>query len=73
VPDEPNILNPEWAAISTMHFPDIAEHLDTGALLAITGPAAGKAFPADADVPFSDAVMRALEAEADAEAAAGGP
>jgi uncharacterized cupin superfamily protein len=58
--------------VSTMHFPDIAEHLDTGALLAITGPAAGRAFPADADVPFADAVMRALQAEAEAEAAAPG-
>jgi uncharacterized cupin superfamily protein len=56
--------------VSTMRFPDIAEHLDTGALLAITGPAAGRAFPADADVPFSDAVVRALQAEAEAEAAA---
>src|SRR6187200_2002069 len=31
--------------VSTMHFPDVAEHLDTGTLLAITGQAAGRAFP----------------------------
>jgi uncharacterized cupin superfamily protein len=54
--------------VSTMRFPDLAEHVDTGALLAITGPAAGRAFPADADVPFADAVLNAMEAEAAAEA-----
>jgi uncharacterized cupin superfamily protein len=48
--------------ISTMHFPDVAEHVDTGALLAITGQAAGRAFPAGSDVPFSDAVLAALQA-----------
>jgi uncharacterized cupin superfamily protein len=48
--------------ISTMHFPDVAEHVDTGALLAITGQAAGRAFPAGSDVPFSDAVLSALQA-----------
>src|SRR5918912_259870 len=31
--------------VSTMHFPDVAEHVDTGTLLAITGQAAGRAFP----------------------------
>ncbi|HEX2105022.1 MAG TPA: cupin domain-containing protein [Solirubrobacteraceae bacterium] len=48
--------------ISTMHFPDVAEHVDTGALLAITGQAAGLAFPAGSDVPFSEAVLEAMEA-----------
>ena len=48
--------------VSTMHFPDVAEHLDTGALLAITGQAAGKVFPAGSDVPFPDAVLNAIEA-----------
>jgi len=48
--------------VSTMHFPDVAEHLDTGALLAITGQAAGKVFPAGSDVPFPDAVLSAIEA-----------
>ena len=54
--------------VSTMRFPDVAEHLDTGTLLAITGPAAGRAFPPDADVPFADAVLRAMQAEAEVEA-----
>jgi uncharacterized cupin superfamily protein len=57
--------------VSTMRFPDIAEHLDTGATLAITGPAAGRAYEADSDVPFADAVVRALHAEREAEAAGG--
>jgi uncharacterized cupin superfamily protein len=48
--------------ISTMNFPDMAEHVDTGALLAITGQAAGLAFPAGSDVPFSEAVLSAMEA-----------
>jgi uncharacterized cupin superfamily protein len=52
--------------VSTMHFPDVAEHLDTGALLAITGQAAGLAFPAGSDVPFSDAVLQAFEANGSA-------
>jgi uncharacterized cupin superfamily protein len=48
--------------ISTMHVPDVAEHVDTGTLLAITGEAAGRAFPAGSDVPFLDAVRRAMRA-----------
>jgi uncharacterized cupin superfamily protein len=48
--------------VSTMRFPDVAEHVDTGALLAITGQAAGLAFPAGSDVPFSEAVLSAMEA-----------
>ena len=50
--------------VSTMQFPDVAEHVDTGALLAITGQAAGKVFPAGSDVPFPDAVLSAMEAGA---------
>jgi uncharacterized cupin superfamily protein len=51
--------------VSTMRFPDVAEHLDTGALLAITGQAAGKVFPAGSDVPFPDAVISAIDAGSD--------
>ena len=53
--------------ISTMSFPDIAEHLDTGATLAILGPAAGKTFPADTDRPVMDMVVAAMEAAAEHE------
>jgi uncharacterized cupin superfamily protein len=48
--------------VSTMHFPDVAEHVDTGATLAITGQAAGRVFPAGSDVPFPDAVLAAFQA-----------
>ncbi len=67
---------PETARIllvSTMRFPDIAEHLDTGATLAITGQASGRAYEADSDVSVGDAVLRALQAEREAENAGGGP
>jgi uncharacterized cupin superfamily protein len=50
--------------VSTMRFPDIAEHIDTGATLAITGQAAGKVFPSGSDVAFPDAVVDAIEAGA---------
>jgi uncharacterized cupin superfamily protein len=53
--------------VSTMRFPDVAEHLDTGAWLAITGPAEGKVFPAGADAPFLDAVLAAMDAAAERE------
>jgi uncharacterized cupin superfamily protein len=65
-PDAARIL-----LVSTMHFPDVAEHVDTGAVLTITGHAAGKAFPAGSDVPFPDAVLNAIEAgDANGDAAA---
>lgn len=50
--------------VSTMHFPEVAEHGDTGAILAMTGPGSGWAFPPGADVPFLQNVMAAMEAGA---------
>ncbi len=47
---------------STMNFPEVAEHMDTGTLLAMTGPAEGKSFPAGSDVPFAESVVRAMQA-----------
>lgn len=44
-----------------MHFPEVAEHVDTGTVLAATGPQEGQAFPAGTDVPFMDAVVQALQ------------
>jgi uncharacterized cupin superfamily protein len=46
--------------VSTMNFPDIAEHVDTGTTLAVEGPRAGKAFPKDADIPIWEALERAM-------------
>jgi uncharacterized cupin superfamily protein len=61
------IFNPSGEAarvlvFSTMHWPEIADYPDTGATLAMTGPGEGKAFPADADEPRAETVMRALDA-----------
>ena len=53
--------------VSTMHHPDVAEHVDTGATLVIAGYAEGKVFPAGNDVPFVDAIMRAMQAGDEAE------
>ena len=50
---------------STMHLPDVAEHLDTGTWLAVTGPREGKAFPAGADIPLMESVLRAMLAAAE--------
>jgi uncharacterized cupin superfamily protein len=51
--------------ISTMHYPEVVEHLDTGATLAMLGPAEGSVFPVGTDVPHMDAVVSAMEAERD--------
>jgi uncharacterized cupin superfamily protein len=50
---------------STMHFPEVAEHIDTGTWLAVTGPRDGKAFPAGADIPLLESVLRAMRAAAE--------
>jgi uncharacterized cupin superfamily protein len=47
--------------VSTMNFPDIAEYPDTGALLAMTAPGAGRAFPGDGERPVFDLYREALE------------
>jgi len=57
--------------VSTMRFPDVAEHVDTGATMTITGPGAVRVFPAAADVPVVDAVLSAMQANGDAAAGAG--
>lgn len=46
--------------VSTMHFPEIAEHLSTGTTLAMTGPAEGKVFPSGTDTEFLSAYQQAI-------------
>jgi uncharacterized cupin superfamily protein len=46
--------------VSTMNFPELAEHPDTGTVLAMTGPGAGWAFPAEAAAPFMQRVVEAM-------------
>jgi hypothetical protein len=41
-------------------LPRPAEHLDTGATLAITSPREGKVFPDGSDVPIWEALMTAM-------------
>ena len=47
--------------VSTMNFPDVVEHPDTGTWLSMSGATEGKAFPAGTDVSFKDAVVKAME------------
>ena len=54
--------------ISTMVFPEVAEHLDTGTLLAITEPGQGKVFPHGTDVEVMQALLRAMTVGADRDA-----
>jgi uncharacterized cupin superfamily protein len=53
---------------STMHFPEVAEHLDTGTVLAMTGPGDGKAFPADGEGSFMELYVAAMKAAAEHDA-----
>jgi uncharacterized cupin superfamily protein len=47
--------------VSTMVFPEVAEHLDTGSVLAMTAPGQGKVFPHGTDVPVLDALVRGMQ------------
>lgn len=49
--------------ISTMVFPEIAEHVSTGTTLTLTAPAVGKAFPAGVDVDFLELYKQAVIAD----------
>ena len=48
--------------VSTMSFPDIAEHVDTGAVLAMTAADAGHVFPSGSDRPVMEMVVEGMEA-----------
>lgn len=47
--------------VSTMNFPEIAEHVSTGTTLTMSSPGVGKAFGADGEVAFADAYRAAIE------------
>ncbi len=53
--------------VSTTNLPDVAEHLDTGTTLTITGAQDGKTFPAGTDVPPMESVHKAMAAAAERE------
>jgi uncharacterized cupin superfamily protein len=46
--------------VSTMNVPDVAVHVSTGALLAMTELGAGKVFRAGTDIPVPDALAEAI-------------
>jgi len=48
--------------LSTMHFPEVAEHLDTGTVLAVSGRAKGRRSRAGSAIAPMDAVARAMRA-----------
>jgi hypothetical protein len=53
--------------VSTL--PDVAEHLGTGTVLALSGPREGQAFPVSSAIAPMDAVERALHGAAEDEPA----
>jgi uncharacterized cupin superfamily protein len=50
--------------VSTMHFPEIAEHVSTGTLLMMTAPGQGRSFPADAERPIEELYSEAMRRDA---------
>ena len=46
--------------VSTMVFPEVAEHLDSGAVLSMTAPGQSKVFPHGTEVGILDALLRAM-------------
>jgi uncharacterized cupin superfamily protein len=53
-----------YLMVSTMRYPEVAEHLDSGTVLAMKGPGDGWAFPAGSAGDFPALVAAALRAEA---------
>lgn len=53
---------------STMHFPDVAEHPDTGTVMAMTRPGEGQTFPRGSDRSFMELYLRAMDAARELEA-----
>ncbi len=49
--------------VSTMRYPEIAEHVSTGTTMAMTGPAAGKVFAAGTDREFIELYREAMAAD----------
>ncbi len=52
-----------YLLLSTMRFPEVAEQLDTGTILALTGPAEGHAFAAGAGGDYMELTRAAIEAD----------
>jgi uncharacterized cupin superfamily protein len=52
-----------YLLVSTMRFPEVAEQLDTGTVLALKGPADGWAFPEGSAGDYVALTAQALEAD----------
>jgi uncharacterized cupin superfamily protein len=52
-----------YLMVSTMRFPEVAEQLDTGTILAMKSPADGWAFPAGSAGDYTALTREAIEAE----------
>ena len=52
-----------YLMVSTMRFPEVAEQLDTGTILAMRGPGDGWAFPAGTAGDYAALTLAAIEAE----------
>ena len=52
-----------YLLVSTVRFPEVAEQLDTGTVLAMPGPAAGWAFPAGVGGDYMALTLAAIEAD----------
>jgi uncharacterized cupin superfamily protein len=50
--------------VSTMNFPDVAEHLDAGTCLAVTGPREARVFPTSSEITLMESRVRGMEAGA---------
>ena len=53
-----------YVVVSTMVYPEICEHVDTGTVLAMKDPSGGKSFPAGTDVEFEELWQKAIDADA---------
>lgn len=52
-----------YVVVSTMRFPEVAEQLDTGTVLAMTGPGDGWAFPAGSEGDYIELTLGAVHAD----------
>ena len=50
--------------VSTMRFPEVAEHVSTGTTMAMTGPAEGTVFPGGSGADFLELYQQAIAADA---------
>jgi uncharacterized cupin superfamily protein len=52
-----------YVLVSTMRFPEVAEQLDTGTVLALSEPGGGWAFPAGSERGYVELTREAIEAD----------